>query len=229
MYTAAQKLQLLSHDFFPSVKTPVISLLIKTPCSSIIQNIYTTKQIPLPYPEFFVLYNGSDEYPDESIIKLSASFESPSALGLPEKESPSLELIVKVLNINEGRNAQMVRKCETLAQYSAFIEKAREFQKQCSNLEEAIKKAIVYCHEHDILKEFLEKHATEVLNMLMTEWKLDDALAVRYEEGWECGMEDGRAKERVNFALKLLRRNRPIKEIIEDTGLTQAEIEALLL
>jgi len=25
----------------------------------------------------------------------------------------------------------------------------------------------------------------------MTEWKLDDALAVRYEEGWEGGLEQG--------------------------------------
>ena len=28
--------------------------------------------------------------------------------------------------------------------------------------------------------------------MLMTEWNLDDALAVRYEEGWEGGLEEGR-------------------------------------
>ena len=31
----------------------------------------------------------------------------------------------------------------------------------------------------------MEKNATEVMNMLITEWKMEDALAVRYEEGLE--------------------------------------------
>ena len=28
------------------------------------------------------------------------------------------------------------------------------------------------------------------MNMLLTEWNMDDALAVRYEEGWEDGREE---------------------------------------
>ncbi|MCL2609425.1 MAG: hypothetical protein FWD94_05945, partial [Treponema sp.] len=55
----------------------------------------------------------------------------------------------------------------------------------------ALRLAIEYCTEHDILKEFLQTHSKEVFGMLMTEWKLDDALAVRYEEGWEGGLEQG--------------------------------------
>ena len=53
---------------------------------------------------------------------------------------------------------------------------------------EAIRLAVKYCCNHDILKESLEKHSTEVQNMLITEWNMDDALAVRYEEGMEEGM-----------------------------------------
>ena len=68
------------------------------------KNIYTTRAIPIPRPEFFVLYNGVTPYPEEQILKLSDAFESPEALGLPEKGNPSLELVVRVLNINEGRN-----------------------------------------------------------------------------------------------------------------------------
>jgi hypothetical protein len=44
------------------------------------------------------------------------------------------------------------------------------------------------CLKHDILKEFFEKNATEVIDMLMTEWNMEDALAVRYEDGFENGM-----------------------------------------
>jgi hypothetical protein len=37
----------------------------------------------------------------------------------------------------------------------------REYEKAGMTLEEAIKKAVEYCLELDILKEFLEKNATE--------------------------------------------------------------------
>ena len=49
-------------------------------------------------------------------------------------------------------------------------------------MEAALKKAIEYCCRHDIIKEFLEKHAQEVMSMLMTEFNLEDAIAVRAEE-----------------------------------------------
>ena len=46
-------------------------------------------------------------------------------------------------------------------------------------------------------------------------------------EGRAEGREEGRVDERTNFALRLLKRNRPIEEIIEDTGLTREEVESL--
>jgi len=39
-----------------------------------------------------------------------------------------LELKVKVININHGRNADLVKRCKTLAGYSAFVAKVREFE-----------------------------------------------------------------------------------------------------
>ena len=156
------------------------------------KNIYTQKRIPLPRPEFFVLYNGTAPFPDEHIIKLSDTFEKPASLGIPEKESPALELEVRVININHGKNDGLVQRCKTLAHYSAFIAKVRELEKETGEKTEALKQAIQYCRENAILKEFLEKNGTEVINMLMTEWNWDDALAVRYEEGREQGIEQGR-------------------------------------
>jgi flagellar biosynthesis/type III secretory pathway protein FliH len=41
------------------------------------------------------------------------------------------------------------------------------------------------------LKGFLEEHGTEVMNMLMAEWKLEDALVVEREEGREEGRAEG--------------------------------------
>jgi hypothetical protein len=156
------------------------------------KKIYAKNRVPLPTPEFYVFYNGEEAYPEEAIMKLSDSFEKLYAmgLGLPEKGFP-LELEVKVLNINEGRNAELANKCKTLAGYTVFVDKVREYKKAGMTLEEAIKKAVEYCLEHDILKEFLERNATGVMDMIYTEWDMDTALEVRFEEGREEGIEKG--------------------------------------
>ena len=101
--------------------------------------IYSSKKIIIPRPEFFVLYNGVKHFPKEAIYKLSDMFKSLSPLGLPEKMIPALELIVRVININVGENEEIVRKCRTLSEYSAFIAKVREFMKEGNSREESIK------------------------------------------------------------------------------------------
>ncbi|MDR2864481.1 MAG: hypothetical protein LBV68_02595, partial [Spirochaetaceae bacterium] len=56
-------------------------------------------------------------------------------------------------------------------------------------LEKALGKAVNWCMEHGILKDFLEENSTEVNNMLFTEWNWDDALEVAREEGLEEGID----------------------------------------
>ena len=155
------------------------------------RNIYTTKPVPIPRPEFFVLYNGTAPYPPEKTLKLSDAFESVAALGLPDKGIPALEPEVKVLNIGGGMNAETVKKSKALSEYASFVGKVQEYEKSDMNREDAIKKAIAYCVENDILKDFLEKNGSEVENMLYTEWNLDEAKEVWFEEGMEKGMEKG--------------------------------------
>ncbi len=47
------------------------------------------------------------------------------------------------------------------------------------------------------------------------------------EEGHKIGREQGKKEEKLQIALKLLKRGYPIEEIIEDAGLTTAEIQTL--
>ena len=180
------------------------------------RNIYASRSIPIPRPEFFVLYNGVSPYPDEQILKLSDTFEKTASLGLPEKGGIALELTVRVVNINQGRNEGLGRRCKTLAGYSAFIAKVREFEKEYSNKSEAMKQAVRYCRDHDILRGFLNQNGTEVMNMLMTEWNWDDALAVRFAEGREEGREE--------TARNALAKGLPIEVIHDITGLTTEAI-----
>jgi len=41
-----------------------------------------------------------------------------------------IELIVRVININQGRNEGIIRKCKTLNGYCAFVEKVREYERE---------------------------------------------------------------------------------------------------
>jgi hypothetical protein len=76
----------------------------------------------------------------------------------------------------------------------------------------AMEKAIKWCVARGILKNFLEQHGTEVMNMLYDEWRLDEALAVEREEGREEGRETRGLEIARNMRLKGLS-----PEIISET------------
>jgi len=194
------------------------------------RNIYSKKLLSIPRPEFFVLYNGTDPFPDNEIYRLSDAFEKAVSFAMAGKDFPALELTVKVVNINEGRNVEIARRCKKLSEYSAFVAKVRGFEKELGSRKKAIKEAVKYCRKHDILKEFLKTHAAEVLSMLMTEWNWDDALAVRYEEGREEGLERGLEQgrnEKLQIARNLLAKGSTPEFVRDITGLSMDEIGKL--
>jgi len=188
------------------------------------RTLYSKKPVSIPWPEFFVLYNGPEPFPDNAVLRLSELFEKPEYLGLPEKIRPLLDLEVRVININEGRNEAIVKRCAKLAEYSALIAKIRAFIIEHGNMEEGIRAAIKYCSKHDILTEFLEIHGSEVLNMILEEWNTDDAIAFAREEGREDGLEEGLEKGRLETARKALVKGYSPEQIHDITGL---EIEVI--
>ncbi|MDR1219895.1 MAG: hypothetical protein LBK73_09850 [Treponema sp.] len=128
------------------------------------KSLYRVKKAIILRIEFIVLYNGVADYPAESVLRLSDSFERIGGFGLPDHETPALELAVKVYNSNEGRNEEMVRRRQPLRGYSAFVAKVRERQAKGGGKEVAMKAAVRRCVEHGILKEFLESNAANAAN-----------------------------------------------------------------
>jgi predicted transposase/invertase (TIGR01784 family) len=80
-------------------------------------------------------------------------------------------------------------------------------------------------------------YATEVMNMLMTEWNWDDALAVRFEEGMEKGLEKGMEKGlekglekgRVEIARNALAEGASVEFVNKITGLDMETIKNISL
>jgi len=127
------------------------------------KKLYQSAIEKIPEPEFIVLYNGRAPYPEHTILKLSEAFKDTATLRLEASASYALDLVVPVYNINKGHNALLIRKSETLGGYSRFVDRIRENEKTMPR-EEAMKAAIKYCIENNILKHFLETHSSEVFS-----------------------------------------------------------------
>ena len=190
--------------------------------------LYKRKPVKIPVPQFIVLYNGNEPLPEYSEQKLSDSF-------IVEQENPQLELKVSIYNINYEMNAEIVQKSKSLNEYSHFIGKIKENLANDMNLEEAIKDAIEYGINHDIMKEFLEANGTEVANMLLSGWNMDEALIVSKEEGFEDGFEagfaggkaEGAAEERKEMIRKFSKINTP-EQIAEALHVTKEYVLEVL-
>ena len=152
---------------------------------SIIDNkdMYKELKMTIPRPEFIVLYNGKDYYPDRQSLKLSDMFVKEN-----ENYPLSLELYVEVYNINKGHNPQFAERSETLNGYEIFVAAVNENPKSGMSRDKAIGKAISDCIDKNILREYLKQKGAEVMNMMLGEWKMKDALKVREEEGILIGM-----------------------------------------
>jgi hypothetical protein len=179
---------------------------------------YQRNMFPLKRPKFVVLYNGVEEMKEDwKILRLSDMFvpyataDKAADTGLID-----LELTVIVYNIKDGRNAGIVKSCTLLREYGIFTDKVRENRiNKNMELKEAMRKAVEDCIAQDILKKFLTQHKQEVIGMLLAEWDLDTALAVRGKESFL----EGKAEERLRTARAMKERGADIHFIAEVTEL----------
>ena len=74
------------------------------------------KLVKLPVPEFYVFYNGKEDYPVESVMKLSEAFMQLDGdcelKNLFENANYPLEISVKVININVDKENPILKRCE---------------------------------------------------------------------------------------------------------------------
>ena len=195
------------------------------------------KLVKLPVPEFYVFYNGKDDYPTESVMKLSDAFmqiDNYSKLkNQLENANYPLEISVKVININVDKENQILKRCEALKEYSEFIEQVR------FNIENAVSEpfttAIKEAIKKGFLSDYLNRKSTEVQNMLLAEYDYDTDIAVQRKEAFEDGISIGRnegislgaQQKAIETAKSMLRKKLSINIVAECTGLSVEEIEKL--
>ena len=192
------------------------------------KSLYSSSLQKIPAPNFIELYNGTDTLSDFSEHRLSSAFENLSG-------EPKLELIVTVLNINEGHNALLMEHCQTLKEYSQYVAKVRKYAAGMP-LDQAVEYAVDECIKENILADFLRKNRAEVISMSIFEYdKEEEEKKLRkaeYEAGVEAGVslgvEKGVKKGVIETTRHLLKLNKlSLEEIASVSGLSLEEIKKL--
>ena len=176
----------------------------------------------IPMPEFYVFYNGKEQLPANQVLKLSDAFTV-------QTETPNLELIVQLMNINYDKGNQVLQRCKALQHYSSFVHEVRRHI--AVDRKHGFEKAIRDCIQNNILKEYLQRKAKEVMNMLIGEYDYNTDIAVQREESFDSGLAEGEARGSRQAKLETARlmKAEPLASdlIAKVTGLTKEEIEKL--
>ena len=96
---------------------------------------------------------------------------------------------MKVCRINGKEPNQIVSQCSDLEQYVQFLKLIAEAKAdgQVKPLTRAIREAV----RHNVLKDYLERKGGEVLSILMTEHDYATDIAVKQEEAYAIGRNEG--------------------------------------
>ncbi len=166
-------------------------------------NLHRTSVIKIPNPRFIVFYNGDTKREERYKLRLSDAFEL-------EDKSGDFEWTADVININQGSNETLVKKCKPMYDYVRLVGRISDNKKAGMKIEQAVQEAVDWAIRQNFLEGFVHEQKEEIIAMCLTEY--DEESAIR---GWK---QDGIEMGRIEAAQKLL----------ADGKYTAEEISALL-
>lgn len=167
-----------------------------------------------PVPNFMVLYNGNKD------IDFAKSYNLSSLFGEDFKAMQTIgdiEMSVKYIDIRYDSVKDNFAKCESLYQYSKFT----AMYEQRIPLTEIIKEF----PKNSCLGEILKEEG--VLAMLAAEFNQRDLDNALMEASKAEGKAEGKVEGIMKVAKNLLIMNIPLEHIMQATGLTREQLEAL--
>ena len=116
---------------------------------------------------------------------MTAAFEIKDASG-------DFEWTADVININQGANETLVKKCKSLYDYVRLVGRISDNKKKEMEIGQAVREAVDWAIKQNFLEGFVKEQKQEIIAMCLTEY--DEESAIR---GWK---QDGR----IEAAQKLL-------------------------
>ncbi len=152
--------------------------------------------LELPTPKLVCFYNGIANKEDISYLRLSDSFKNNT--GKTDGTS-DIEVTVKMININNGRNEKLLNSCRPLKDYAMFVEHVRKYGAiydvdsdiENEKLAEAINNAIDSLPDDSEIKAILESRRAEVVKLCIEEYTKEHSDYVRK-------IEDDKKNEKIN-------------------------------
>ncbi|MGN8773462.1 hypothetical protein [Candidatus Weimeria sp. HCP3S3_B5] len=136
--------------------------------------------------------------PESSVLRLSDAYEGDG----------DIEVLVTMLNINYGKNKELMEACRPLGEYAWFIDRVRTLQKDKNDLGTAVYTAIDQMPEDYMIKPFLLDNRSEVMKMVLTEYDqektIEKAVDEGRREGRKEGLKEGRDERNMEVATELL-------------------------
>ncbi len=166
---------------------------------------YSSVLQPAPRPKCVCFYNRTGNQSERKILRLSEAFGSEGGI----------EVFVTMLNINYGKNRELMETCEPLSEYAWLVETIRKNQRTMRNLEAAIDAAIEEMPDEFVIKRFLLQNKAEVKGMFLTEYDQSKVLAQAVNE------------DRRRVATDMLKDNYPLSAISKISKLSEDAIRKL--
>ena len=146
-------------------------------------------------------------------------------------------------NCKSEKHAEILKKCETLRQYSRFVEIVRSYGHIDQLTGAVMVKIMEQCKKEGVLTEFMEHYGTELIEMLFKELTREEDLEISRLDGYDAGVKDGEksgftkgetaglvkgaAQEKREIAKNFKKAGIPMDVIAENTGLSVEEVEQL--
>ena len=182
------------------------------------RDFYSSSLVKIPSPRFYVLYNGRLDKPDKLFLKLSDAFET---------QSDGFEWTATMLNVNYGKNENLLKACKSLQDYSMYVKLVREGLDKGLSTNDAVESALDEASNLNLLDGFFKRHKAEILGMCLTEFDQEKYDYSRRMEGYDEGRADGAHDAKLETAKSALRMGLSVEQIVSLTSLPLEEVTAI--
>lgn len=178
---------------------------------------FSRKLQRLPKPHCICFYNGTEEQPEQQILKLSNAFGGEG----------DIEVKVKMLNVNYGKNRALMETCQPLREYAWLVDRVREHQRVLQNLEAAVDASIDEMPDSFVIRTLIEAHRAGVKKMFLTEYDEEKMKEQERKEAFADGVDAGVAEANERVAADMLKKKYPLDAIKDISRLSEAHIRKL--
>ena len=180
------------------------------------QDLYGHSLIKIPTPQYVVFYNGEKKLDDITNFRLSDAFIFPDKSG-------DFEWTATFININEGHNDSINKKCKPLYDYNRFISRVKKNLRNGMENDVAISDAVDWAIKENLLEGFFKLHKAEAVKMILTEFDPELYEQNRKREAYE----DGKNDKAIEIAKNALKLGLSEEQITSITGLPPEKIHEL--